>query len=106
MESFKNAEVKTSDKIKPVKYFDTSTALAGMYLWLLFGFFSSLLGCDLQRAVTNNIYIKQIIKNMYKGSITSYIFLMSMINKKDIIPVITDRQYLISQKINFYVNSF
>ena len=41
MESFKNSEAKTPDEIKPVKYFDTTTALAGMYLWLLFGFFSN-----------------------------------------------------------------
>jgi hypothetical protein len=50
--------------------------------------------------------IKQIIKNMYKGSNTGYIFLMSMINNKKNLPMITDKQYLISKKINNYVNSF
>ena len=48
----------------------------------------------------NRIYIREIIKNMYKGSNTSYVFLMSLINKKNNIPMITCEQYIISQKIN------
>jgi hypothetical protein len=41
--------------------FDTTSVLAGMYLWLLFGFFSSLLGCDLQRLVSQNMYVKHFL---------------------------------------------
>lgn len=41
--------------------FDTPTALSGLYLWLLFGFFTSLLGCDLQRLVSQNMYIKHLL---------------------------------------------
>jgi lysylphosphatidylglycerol synthetase-like protein (DUF2156 family) len=41
--------------------FDTQTALAGLYLWLLFGFFTSLLGCDLQRIVSQNMFVKHFL---------------------------------------------
>ena len=86
METFKGAIVqdnpvpsskyiKSPDEAKPfVKSFDTSTALAGMYLWLLFGFFSSLLGCDLQRAVTGNMYIKHLV------ALITFFFLMTVID--------------------------
>jgi hypothetical protein len=57
--------------------FDTSTALAGMYLWLLFGFFSSLLGCDLQRTVTQNMYVKHLV------ALVTFFFLMTVIDSNN-----------------------
>jgi len=67
--------VKSPDEAIPFKKsFDTTSALAAMYLWLLFGFFSSLLGCDLQRAVINNMYIKHLL------AITTFFFLMTVID--------------------------
>jgi hypothetical protein len=67
--------IKSPDEAVPFKKsFDTTSAIAAMYLWLLFGFFSSLLGCDLQRAVINNMYIKHIL------AITTFFFLMTVID--------------------------
>jgi len=57
-----------------VRSFDTITALAGLYLWLLFGFFTSLLGCDLQRLMTNNIYVKHLM------AFIAFFFLMSVVD--------------------------
>ncbi len=34
--------------------FDTTNALAGMFLWLIFGFLSHLINCDLQRFLLTN----------------------------------------------------
>lgn len=34
--------------------FDTTNALSGMFLWLIFGFLSFLINCDLQRFLTSN----------------------------------------------------
>lgn len=34
--------------------FDTTNALSGMFLWLIFGFLSHLINCDLQRFLTSN----------------------------------------------------
>jgi hypothetical protein len=45
----------------PSHTFDTPSALSGLYLWLLFGFFTSLLGCDLQRLVTQNMFVKHFL---------------------------------------------
>jgi len=61
--------------------FDTTTAIAGLYLWLLFGFFTSLLSCDIQRVMTNNIYIKHIM------ALVTFFFLMSVVDKDNNIDV-------------------
>lgn len=63
------------------KSFDTITSLAGLYLWLLFGFFTSLLGCDLQRLMTKNIYVKHIM------ALITFFFLMSVVDKDNNIGV-------------------
>jgi len=34
--------------------FDTTNALASMFLWLIFGFLSIMINCDLQRFIRNN----------------------------------------------------
>jgi len=54
--------------------FDTSTALAGLMLWLLFGFFTSLLGCDLQRLVSQNMYVKHFL------TLLSFFFLFTLLD--------------------------
>ena len=62
--------------------FDASTALAGLYLWLIFGFFTSLLGCDLQRLIGNNIFVKHLM------ALFAFFFLFSVIdqsNKSDVL---------------------
>lgn len=37
--------------------FDTTNALSGMYLWLIFGYLSALLNCDLQRFLKSHTLI-------------------------------------------------
>jgi hypothetical protein len=54
--------------------FDTSTALAGLYLWLLFGFFSPLISCDLQRAISKNMYVKHLV------ALITFFFLLTVID--------------------------
>lgn len=40
---------------------DARTALMGFYLWLLFGFLSSIINCDIKRLMTTNPYIRHIV---------------------------------------------
>jgi len=40
--------------------FDARTAIAGLYLWLLFGFLSSMISCDIKQFM-NNIYFRHFI---------------------------------------------
>lgn len=57
--------------------FDTVTALAGLYLWLIFGFLTSLLGCDLQRDISKNIFVKHLL------ALISFFFLFSVIDQSN-----------------------
>jgi hypothetical protein len=57
--------------------FDSSTALAGLYLWLIFGFLSSLLGCDLQRLINGNIFVKHLM------ALVAFFFLFSVIDQSN-----------------------
>jgi len=59
------------------KTFDTMTALAAMMLWLIFGFMTSLLSCDIQRLMTNNIYAKHAM------SFILFFFLMAVIDNSN-----------------------
>jgi len=73
----------TMNQINPnYQSFDTSSALAGMYLWLLFGFFSSLLSCDFQRAVSQNMYAKHLI------AFITFFFLMTVVDNNNHITIL------------------
>lgn len=54
--------------------FDSTTALAGMFLWLLFGYLSSQINCDLQRMLANSVLVKHLI------SILAFFFLFTLID--------------------------
>lgn len=54
--------------------FDTPTALSGLYLWILFGFSTGLLSCDLQRLAEKNIYVKHLL------SIVCFFFLFTVLD--------------------------
>lgn len=56
------------------KAFDTTNALSGLYLWLLFGFLSVLVNCDLQR------FIKQHPVIMHLVGILAFFFLFTIID--------------------------
>jgi hypothetical protein len=48
-----NIKINNNTNIFDSSYiFDTSTALSGLYLWLLFGYSSRLLSCDIQKLMT------------------------------------------------------
>ena len=40
---------------------DIRTAIAGLYLWLLFGFLSSIVSCDIKRLMTHNVFFRHIV---------------------------------------------
>ena len=40
---------------------DIRTAIAGLYLWLLFGFLSSIVSCDVKRLMTHNVFVRHIV---------------------------------------------
>jgi len=61
--------------------FDTKTALAALYLWLLFGYLSTMVSCDFQRWMKDNVLVRHFI------GIISFFFLFTIIdtsNKTDI----------------------
>jgi len=43
------------------KNFDMKYALSALYLWLLFGYLSSMTGCDLQRWMMNNQFFRHLV---------------------------------------------
>lgn len=40
--------------------FDSMTALAALYLWLMFNYLNTLLNCDLQKVLRSNVYVKHL----------------------------------------------
>ena len=44
-----------------LRTFDIRFALVGIYLWLLFGFLSSMVSCDIQELMNNNILFRHMI---------------------------------------------
>jgi hypothetical protein len=41
--------------------FDARTAIAGLYLWLLFGFLSNMVSCDMKKFIKENVYFRHFI---------------------------------------------
>jgi hypothetical protein len=59
----------------PENTFDTKTALSALYLWLLFGFLSTMVSCDLQRWMIHNPLFRHFI------GIVAFFFLFTVINR-------------------------
>lgn len=57
--------------------FDTKTALVGLYLWLLFGFLSSMIGCDFQKWMVNSNIFRHFV------GIISFFFLFTIFTTND-----------------------
>lgn len=57
--------------------FDTSTALANMYLWLLFGFLATQLNCDLQRLMQQVPVVRHLV------SLLAFFFLFTLIDSNN-----------------------
>ena len=57
--------------------FDTRSSLTGLYLWLLFGYLSSMVGCDLQKLMVNYQIFRHII------GLIAFFFLFTVIDKNN-----------------------
>ena len=57
--------------------FDARSSLTGLYLWLLFGYLSSMVGCDLQKLMTENILFRHLV------GIIAFFFLFTVIDKNN-----------------------
>ena len=70
---------------------DIRTAIAGLYLWLLFGFLSSIVSCDVKRLMTNNVFVRHIV------GIISFFLLFTVIesdNHLDVFSIWTKTVYI------------
>lgn len=54
--------------------FDTTTALASMFLWLLFGYLATQVNCDLQRMLAHSMLVKHLV------SLLAFFFLFTLID--------------------------
>jgi len=57
--------------------FDTSTALAGIFLWVLFGYLSRILNCDLQRLMNTHPLVIHLI------GVTTFFFLFTILDNNN-----------------------
>jgi hypothetical protein len=61
--------------------FDSKEALSALYLWLLFGFLSSMVSCDMQRWMKDNTAFRHLV------GIVAFFFLFTVIDQKNQQPV-------------------
>jgi hypothetical protein len=64
--------------------FDTTNALSGIFLWVIFGYFTAVLNCDLQRMMRSNPIVVHIM------GLTAFFFLFTLLdsNNKNSVAVI------------------
>jgi hypothetical protein len=62
--------------------FDIRTAIAGLYLWLLFGYLSSLVSCDIKQYITKNAYFRHFI------GLVSFFLLFTVVDKDNNLDII------------------
>lgn len=65
----------------PSSSFDVSYALSSMYLWLIFGFLSTLINCDLQKVIQKDT------KVAYFGAFISLFFLFTIVDPNNKLPL-------------------
>ena len=63
------------------KNFDARNAVAGLYLWLLFGYLSSMVSCDMQRWMQDSILFRHFV------GIIAFFFLFTIIDTNNTSPV-------------------
>ena len=67
------------------------TAIAGLYLWLLFGFLSTIVSCDIKRLMTHNVFFRHTV------GIISFFLLFTVIepdNEMDVFSIWTKTIYI------------
>ncbi len=57
--------------------FDTTNALSAMFLWLIFGFLTVLVNCDIQRFIKNNPIV------MHSFGFVAFFFLFTLLDSKN-----------------------
>lgn len=57
--------------------FDSTNALSGMFLWLIFGYLTALLNCDLQRWLTKHPYF------IHAFAIVAFFFLFTLLDSNN-----------------------
>ena len=61
--------------------FDTKTALSGLYLWLLFGYLSTMVSCDLQRWMRDSLLFRHFV------GIIAFFFLFTVLDTSNKAPI-------------------
>jgi len=61
--------------------FDTKTALSGLYLWLLFGYLSTMVSCDLQRWMKDSLLFRHFV------GIIAFFFLFTLTDTSNKVPI-------------------
>jgi len=67
--------------IKINENFDARNALSGLYLWLLFGFLSSMVSCDMQRWMQDSILFRHFV------GVVAFFFLFTIIDNNNTSPI-------------------
>ena len=62
--------------------FDIRTAIIGLYLWLLFGHLSNMVGCDIKRFITTSVLFRHMI------GLVSFFLLFTIVDKDNEINVV------------------
>ena len=65
----------------PENTFDTKTALSALYLWLLFGFLSSMVSCDIQKWMMKDLFFRHFI------GIIAFFFLFTVLDNSNKISI-------------------
>lgn len=57
--------------------FDSTNALSSMYLWIVFGFLATMLNCDLQRMLKNNLLV------VHLSGLVAFFFLFTLLDSNN-----------------------
>lgn len=75
-QNLENIKDEITDDINEISTtFDARTSLTSLYLWLLFGYLSSMVSCDVQKLMTNNILFRHIV------GVIAFFLLFTLIDK-------------------------
>jgi len=68
-------------KINLSQNFDARSALSGLYLWLLFGYLSSMVSCDMQKWMNDSIIFRHFV------GVVAFFFLFTIIDTSNVSPI-------------------